>query len=51
VTQLRTLQQSRREDSLKLKALRMHIKAGVDALKRGEFTQSMRQNWKTTWKD
>jgi len=36
---LRTLQQRRREDSLKLKALRMHIKAGVDALKRGEFNE------------
>ena len=36
---LRTLQQRRREDSLKLKALRMHIRAGVDALKRGEFTE------------
>ena len=36
---LRTLQQRRREDSLKLKALRMHIKAGVEALKRGHFTE------------
>ena len=36
---LRTLQQRRREDALKLKALRMHIKAGVDALKRGEFAE------------
>jgi antitoxin ParD1/3/4 len=36
---LRTLQQRRREDLLKLKALRMHIKAGVEALKRGEFAE------------
>jgi antitoxin ParD1/3/4 len=34
---LRVLQQRRREDALKLKALRMQIKAGVDALQRGEF--------------
>lgn len=30
---------SRREDALKLKTLRMQIKAGVDALERGEFTE------------
>jgi antitoxin ParD1/3/4 len=36
---LRTLQQRRREDTLKLKALRVQIKAGVDALERGEFTE------------
>jgi len=36
---LRKLRQRRREDSLKLKALRMHIKAGLEALKRGEFTE------------
>jgi antitoxin ParD1/3/4 len=36
---LRALQQRRREDALKLKALRMHIKAGADALDRGEFTE------------
>src|SRR5437763_12995211 len=36
---LRALQQRRREDALKLKALRMRIKAGVDALDRGEFTE------------
>ncbi len=36
---LRTLQQRRRGDALKLKALRMHIKAGVEALDRGEFTE------------
>jgi antitoxin ParD1/3/4 len=36
---LRALQQRRREDALKLKALRMRIKAGVDALERGDFTE------------
>jgi len=36
---LRALQQRRREDALKLKALRMQIKAGVDALERGDFTE------------
>ena len=36
---LRALQQRRREDALKLKALRMQIKAGVDALDRGEVTE------------
>src|SRR5262249_40161677 len=36
---LRALQQRRREDTLRLKALRVQIKAGVDALKRGEFTE------------
>lgn len=36
---LRALQQRRREDSLKLKALRAQIKAGVDALERGDFTE------------
>ena len=35
---LRTLQQRRREDTLKLKVLRIQIKAGLDALERGEFT-------------
>jgi antitoxin ParD1/3/4 len=34
---LRALQQRRQEDALKLKALRMHIKAGVEALDRGDF--------------
>lgn len=34
---LRVLQQRRREDALKLKALRMQIKTGVEALDRGEF--------------
>jgi antitoxin ParD1/3/4 len=36
---LRALQQRRREDALKLKALRAHVKAGVEALERGEFTE------------
>jgi antitoxin ParD1/3/4 len=33
------LQHRRREDALKLKALRTQIKAGVDALARGEFVE------------
>jgi antitoxin ParD1/3/4 len=33
------LQQRRREDALKLKALRAQIKAGVDALDRGDFVE------------
>jgi antitoxin ParD1/3/4 len=36
---LRVLQQKRREDALKLRALRAQIKAGLDALKRGDFTE------------
>ncbi len=36
---LRALQQRRREDALKLKSLRMQIKAGIDALDRGEFIE------------
>jgi len=36
---LRTLQHRRREDALKLKALRIQIKAGIDALDRGEFSE------------
>ena len=36
---LRVLQQRRREDTLKLKALRAHLQAGVDALERGEFVE------------
>jgi antitoxin ParD1/3/4 len=36
---LRALQQRRREDALKLKALRAQIKAGVDALERGDFVE------------
>jgi len=37
---LRALQQRRREDALKLKALRMQIKAGIDALDRGDFVEA-----------
>jgi antitoxin ParD1/3/4 len=36
---LRVLQQRRREETLKLKVLRMQIKAGADALERGEFME------------
>lgn len=36
---LRVLQQKRREDALKLKALRAHIKAGLEALERGDFAE------------
>jgi antitoxin ParD1/3/4 len=36
---LRVLQQRRREDSLKLKALRAQVKAGTDALERGDFAE------------
>lgn len=36
---LRVLQQRRREDALKLKALRVAIKAGADALDRGDFVE------------
>jgi antitoxin ParD1/3/4 len=36
---LRALQQRRREDALKLKALRVQIKAGVEALDRGDFVE------------
>jgi antitoxin ParD1/3/4 len=36
---LRVLQQRRREDALRLKTLRMQIKAGVEALDRGDFTE------------
>lgn len=36
---LRALQHRRHEDALKLKALRQQIKAGVDALDRGEFVE------------
>jgi antitoxin ParD1/3/4 len=36
---LRVLQQRRREDALKLKALRVQIKAGVEALDRGDFIE------------
>jgi antitoxin ParD1/3/4 len=34
---LRVLRQRRRKDALKLRALRAQIKAGVDALDRGDF--------------
>lgn len=36
---LRALEQRRREDDLKLKALRIQIKAGIDAIKRGDFIE------------
>jgi antitoxin ParD1/3/4 len=36
---LRVLQQRRQEDALKLKALRMQIKAGVDDLERGDYVE------------
>jgi antitoxin ParD1/3/4 len=36
---LRALEQRRREDELRLKALRMQIKAGVDAIERGDFAE------------
>ncbi len=36
---LRVLQQKRREDALKLRALRVKIKAGLEALERGDFTE------------
>ena len=36
---LRVLRQRRREDALRLKALRAQIKAGTDALDRGDFTE------------
>ncbi len=36
---IRVLQQKRREDALKLRALRAQIKAGLDALERGDFTE------------
>lgn len=36
---LRVLQRVRREDALKLKLLRTQIKAGTDALERGEFVE------------
>lgn len=34
---LRVLQQRKREDKIKLQALRAELKLGVDALRRGEF--------------
>ena len=36
---LRVLQQRRQEDALKLKALRARVRAGVEALRRGEFVE------------
>ena len=36
---LRVLQQRRREESLKLRILRAQIKAGTDALERGDFAE------------
>jgi antitoxin ParD1/3/4 len=36
---LRVLKQRRKEDGLRLKALRAQIKAGVDALDRGDFAE------------
>ena len=36
---LRVLQQRRREAALKLKALRIQIRAGIDALERGDFSE------------
>jgi antitoxin ParD1/3/4 len=36
---LRALQQRRKEDALKLKTLRQQVKAGVDALERGDFVE------------
>jgi antitoxin ParD1/3/4 len=36
---LRVLQQRRREDALKLEALRRQIDAGIEALERGEFVE------------
>lgn len=36
---LRALQQRRREDALKLKALRAHLQQGIDALDRGDYVE------------
>ena len=36
---LRILKQHRREDALKLRALRTQVQAGLDALERGEFVE------------
>jgi antitoxin ParD1/3/4 len=36
---LRALQQQRREDALRVKVLRLQLKAGVDALERGDFIE------------
>jgi antitoxin ParD1/3/4 len=42
--------QRRRENALKLKVLRMHIKAGVEALERGDFTE-VDDGELDTWRD
>jgi antitoxin ParD1/3/4 len=36
---LRALQQRRKEDSLRVKALRAQLKSGIDALNRGDFIE------------
>lgn len=36
---LRALQQRRREDALRLKALRASIRTGIEALERGDYTE------------
>ena len=36
---LRVLQQRRREDALKLEALRRHLDAGIEALDRGDYVE------------
>jgi antitoxin ParD1/3/4 len=36
---LRVLQQRKREDKLKLQALRAQLKLGIDALRRGDFDE------------
>lgn len=36
---VRALKQRRREDALRLKALRLQVKAGVEAIDCGEFTE------------
>ena len=36
---LRALEQRRQEDELKLRAIRMQVKAGIDAIKRGDFAE------------
>lgn len=46
---LRVLQQRRQEDALKLKALRAQIKAGVDALERGDFVEHATTHRNALW--
>jgi hypothetical protein len=48
---LRTLQQRRREDALKLKVLRLQIKVGVEALDRGELAEIADVDLEHTWKN